>query len=73
MPSNPAEFKIVIRADRKPQAKHRGRYNTNQTNKVVISIVGQEFSKRDIVLRARDDTLTRISDIYHSYDALQYS
>lgn len=72
MPSNPAEFKIVIRADRKPQAEHRGRYNTPQTDEVAILIVGQEFSKRDIVLRARDDTLTRVSEIHRSYDALQY-
>jgi len=53
MPSNPAEFKIVIRADRKPQTEHRGRYNTPQSNAILI--VDQEFLKRDIVLRARDD------------------
>lgn len=67
MPSNPAEFKIVISADRKPQAEHRGRYNTPQTDEVAILIVGQEFSKRDIALRARDDALTRLSEIHRSY------
>jgi len=73
MPSNPAEFKIVIRADRKPQAEHRGRYNTSQIDEIAILIVGQEFSKRDIVLRARDDTLTRVSEfIVRTRDALQY-
>lgn len=30
MPSNPAEFKIVIMANKKPQAEHRGCYNTFQ-------------------------------------------
>lgn len=65
IPFNPAEFKIVIRAARKPQAEHRGRYNTPQTDEVAILIVGQEFSKRDIAL-------TRLSEIYRSYDALQY-
>lgn len=55
IPLNPAEFKIVIRAGRKPQTKeHRGYFNIPQTNEVYVLIVGQAFLKRDIVLRARD-------------------
>jgi len=36
-------------------------------------ISDQQFDKRDIVLRSRDDNLKKISEIHRSYDSLQYS
>lgn len=72
MASNMENFQVIIRADRAPQIEHRGRYNAPQVDEVAVLIVGQEFTKRDIVLRARDNTLKRVSEIHRSYDALQY-
>jgi len=56
LPSNSTDFNVIIRADRKPSNEHRGRFNAPQTDEVAILIVGQESTKRDIILRARDDT-----------------
>lgn len=70
MPSN--DYQIVIRADKTPSGEHRGRFNAPTINEVAIVMVGQEFSKRDIVLQKRDCTLKRVSETHRSYDALQY-
>ncbi|GBP12906.1 hypothetical protein EVAR_95782_1 [Eumeta japonica] len=35
-------------------------------------VTGEQFASRDIVLQARDDTLTRVPDTHKFYDALQY-
>jgi len=61
MPSNIEKFQVIIRADRALQTEHRGRYNAHQIGKVAILIVGQEFTKWDIVwpcpsIRHRDQT-----------------
>lgn len=72
MPSNIEHFLVIIRADRVPQTEHRGRYKTLQIYEVAVIIVGQEFTKRDIVLRTRDNTIKRVGEIHRSYDALHY-
>jgi len=72
MPSNIENVQVIIRADRALQTEHRGHYNAPQVDEVAVLIVGQEFTKRDIVLRARDNTLKHVSEIHRSYDALQY-
>ena len=36
-------------------------------------IVGQQFETRDIILQNHNDQLKPISELYRSYDALQYS
>ena len=41
-------------------------------NEVAALLVNEEHGKRDIVLRLRDDGLTRINETHRSYDALQY-
>ncbi|XP_046681373.1 uncharacterized protein LOC124368141 [Homalodisca vitripennis] len=66
------EFKVVIRADRKPSGEHKGRFNTPATSEVAMVIVSQEFNKRDIILYSRNTQLVRISETHRSYDALQY-
>ena len=42
------------------------------TSEVAVVIAGQQFDKRDIVLRSRDDNLQKISELHRSYDSLQY-
>ncbi|XP_074106305.1 uncharacterized protein LOC141532045 [Cotesia typhae] len=72
VPKDPKEFKIVINADGKPAGEHRGRFNAPQAKEVAVVIVGQDFEKRDIVLRSRGNQLMRISETHRAYDTLQY-
>lgn len=66
------EYQVVIRADKIPIWEHPRRFNTPVKNEVAIVIVGDEFDKRDIILRKRSGELQRVSETYRSYDALQY-
>lgn len=70
MPSD--DFKIVIRADKRPTGEHERRYNAPQIEEVAIVIVGEEFESRDIILQRRNDSIQRVSETHRSYDALQY-
>jgi len=72
LPPNSTDLKVIIRADRKPSNEHRGCFNAQQSDEVAILIVGQEFTIRDIILRARDDTLQRVNETHRAYDDLQY-
>jgi len=65
-------FKVIIYADKKPPAVHRGRFNAPTVNEVAVLIAGQHFEKRDIILKNKDNMLQRISETHRSYDALQY-
>lgn len=65
------DFKVVIRADRKPTTEHKGRYNTPTTSEVALVIVGQEFEKRDIIFHSRDPNLIRIGETHRAYEAFQ--
>lgn len=66
------DYKIIIRADKRPPNQHRGRFNEPSLDEVAILLVGEAGSPRDIILHARDAPLQTIQDTHRSYDALQY-
>lgn len=66
------EYRVVIRADKAPANEHAGRFNAPTFNEVAIVMVGQEFERRDIIIRRRDASIHRIAETHRSYDALQY-
>jgi hypothetical protein len=70
MPSD--KYKVVIRADKKPEGEHERRFNEPVTNEVAIVIAGNAFDRRDIVLEKQNGLLQRVSETHRSYDALQY-
>ncbi|XP_060864656.1 uncharacterized protein LOC132940872 [Metopolophium dirhodum] len=70
--SNVTDYKLVIHFNKVPNGEHRGRYNAPSTSEVAVTITGQQFDKRDIVLRCRDDNLQIISELHRSFDSLQY-
>ncbi|KAL0860211.1 hypothetical protein ABMA27_010518 [Loxostege sticticalis] len=53
------DYKIVIRADKRPRGEHERRFNAPQIDEVAIVIVDSENTSRDIIA-------------HRSYDALQY-
>ena len=65
-------YKVIIKADRRPVGEHRGRYNAPVADEVAVILVDQESDRRDIVLRTHDDRLQRIYETHRAYDALQY-
>ncbi|CAH2226617.1 jg9019, partial [Pararge aegeria aegeria] len=66
------DYKLVIHPDRTPSGEHERRYNAPLINEVAAMVCGEQFASRDIVLHARDNTLTRVPDTHKFYDALQY-
>ncbi|XP_065356368.1 uncharacterized protein LOC135950766 [Calliphora vicina] len=72
VPQGCETYQIVIRADRKPAEAHSGRFNEPSCSEVALVIVGQQFEKRDIILKSHDNKLQRISELHKSYDTLQY-
>ena len=66
------EFRLIIRADKRPSGEHARRFNTPSTNEVAILMVGEPHDRRDILIHQRDARLQRVSDTHRSYDALQY-
>ncbi|XP_062817668.1 uncharacterized protein LOC134293583 [Anolis carolinensis] len=66
------EYRVVIRADKKPVGEHERRFNAPQTNEVAIVISGDEFDQRDIIIQRRSNSLQRIPETHRWYDALQY-
>lgn len=66
------EFKLVIRADKKPVDGHYGRFNAPNSSEVAAVIVGQNFERRDIILSSRNNNLQKVSETHRSYDCLQY-
>ncbi|XP_044592333.1 uncharacterized protein LOC123270358 [Cotesia glomerata] len=52
MPSD--DYKIVIRADKRPAGEHERRFNAPTLNEVAIVVVGENLETRDIVVRRRD-------------------
>lgn len=65
-------YKVVIRADKRPAGEHERRFNAPQINEVAVVIVDNEYNQRDIVVQRRAEGLQRISETHRSYDALQY-
>ncbi|XP_026467796.1 uncharacterized protein LOC113371383 [Ctenocephalides felis] len=71
MPSD--DYKVVIRADKRPSGTHERTFNAPIVDEVAILIVGEQLEKRDIVLSRRDTgQLQQISETHRSYDSLQY-
>jgi len=71
MPSD--DYKVVMKADKKPPGEHERLYNVPAINEVAVVIVtSDEYEYRDIVLEKRGDRLIRISETHRCYDALQY-
>ncbi|XP_066978817.1 uncharacterized protein [Macrobrachium rosenbergii] len=66
------EYKVVMRADRRPEGEHEWRCNNPQVNEVAVVISGNEFEQRDIVIQRRGELLQCISEMHRSYDGLQY-
>ncbi|EYC32590.1 hypothetical protein Y032_0003g1676 [Ancylostoma ceylanicum] len=66
------EYKVVIRADKRPRGEHERRFNAPTVNEVAVVMVGEECERRDIVIQKRSEVLQRKSETHRSYDALQY-
>ncbi|RCN34924.1 hypothetical protein ANCCAN_19224 [Ancylostoma caninum] len=66
------EYKVVIRADKRPTGEHERRFNAPTVNEAAVVIVGEDFDRRDIIIQKRNNSLQRISETHRSYDALQY-
>ena len=66
------EYKVVIRADRRPVGEHERRFNSPQVNEVAVVVSVDEFDQRDIIIQKRGDELQHISETHRSYDSLQY-
>ena len=64
--------KVVINADKRPAGEHIRRCNAPSASEVAIVMVGQQHGKRDIILKHRDNHLTRIMETHRAYDSLQY-
>ena len=64
--------KVVINADKRPAGEHIRRFNAPSASEVAIVMVGQQHGKRDIILKHRDNHLTRIMETHRAYDSLQY-
>lgn len=66
-------YKVVIRADKRPSGAHERTFNAPTIDEVAILIVGENLEARDIVLTRRDTgQLQHISETHRSYDTLQY-
>lgn len=67
------DYKVVIRADKRPSGTQERTFNAPTIDEVAILIVGENLESRDIVLKRRDTgQLQQISDTHRSYDTLQY-
>ncbi|CAB3244804.1 unnamed protein product [Arctia plantaginis] len=65
-------YQIVIKADKVPLGEHAGRFNAPTVDEVAVIMVGDPVDKRSIKITRRDNTVSMISDLHRSYDALQY-
>ena len=66
------DHKVVINADKRPAGEHVRRFNATSASGVAIVMVGQQHGRRDIILKHRDNHLTRIMETHRAYDTLQY-
>ncbi|XP_057664480.1 uncharacterized protein LOC130898900 [Diorhabda carinulata] len=65
-------YQIVIKADKVPLGEHAGRFNAPTVDEVAVIMVGDPVDERSIKITRRDNTVSTISDLHRSYDALQY-
>jgi hypothetical protein len=66
------EYKVIIRADRRPVGEHERRYNAPTVDEVAVVMVAEEINNRDIIIQRRSENLQRIAETHRSHDALQY-
>ncbi|KAF8770993.1 hypothetical protein HNY73_018457 [Argiope bruennichi] len=67
------DYKVVIRADKRPAGKHERTFNVPTIDVVAILIVGENVERRDIVFKRCDTRqLQKIFETHRSYDTLQY-
>ena len=64
--------KIVISEDKRPVGQHPRRYNAQNAPEVAILMENEPTNDRDIVIRLRNGSLQRISELHPSYDPMQY-
>ena len=58
---------------KRPDGEHARRYNAPiATSEIAVLMESEPTHNRDIVLRSKDNTLKRISELHRFYDALQY-
>lgn len=57
----------MMMADKKPAEEHESVYNAPVVNEVAIIIVGNDFEKRDIVLKMRSNEFKNISETHISW------
>lgn len=48
------DYKVVIRADKRPAGTHKRRFNPPTIDEIAILIVGENLETRDIVLTRRN-------------------
>lgn len=65
-------YTIVIKPDKTPTGEYGGHFNASTINEVAVVIVGQQFDRRDIILKKRGSNMQRIAETHISHDALQY-
>lgn len=66
------EYKIAIRADKRPPTAHERQFNAPTIDDVAIIIADNDFDRRVIILQKWSNQLQRIAETHRSYDALQY-
>ena len=65
--------RIKIHHERRPPGEHERRYNEPSVSEVALLLPEENATNpRDVILRGRDSTLHRISEIHASYDPYQY-
>ncbi|CAG9769860.1 unnamed protein product [Ceutorhynchus assimilis] len=66
------DYKVIIRADKRPPEERECRFIPPRIDEVAIVIVDNENTNSDIIVQQRRKGLQRIAEAYGSYDALQY-
>ncbi|GFS98690.1 uncharacterized protein NPIL_536121 [Nephila pilipes] len=65
-------YQIVIKPDKVPLGEHIGRFNAPTVDEVAVIMVGDPVDNRAIKITRQDSTVSTISDLHRSYEALQY-
>ncbi|GFU54166.1 helitron_like_N domain-containing protein [Nephila pilipes] len=66
------DSQMVIKADKVPLGEHVGIFNAATVSEVAFTIVSDTVDNRAINITRQDSTVSTISDLHCSYDALQY-
>jgi len=66
------DYQIIIKTDKVPSGEHAGRFNAPTVDEVAVIMVGDPVDNRAIKITRRNSTVSKISDLHRSYDALHY-